>query len=68
MIKVCSMITLVELDGKEMPVGGPTVGIHSHWNRSQLIILEIDGKRFTVSADDLVAAIRNAQNTNGRGL
>ncbi len=43
----------------------PTVGIHSHWNRNDLVIIEINGKQLTVVAKDLEAAVRNATNSGG---
>ena len=39
--------------------------IHSHWNREGFIITEIDGKRITVLARHLEAAIKNCTNTGG---
>ena len=37
--------------------------IHSHWNREEFIIVEIDGKQITVLASHLKAAIENCTNT-----
>ena len=45
----------------------PSIKVHNHWNNSNLIELEVDGVRYTVSASDLIAAINNATNTNNLG-
>jgi hypothetical protein len=62
-IKVHNTVNIVEIDGKECGGLDPTLAVHSHWNRDQLVVLELDGKRVTVSAGDMLAAIANATNT-----
>lgn len=41
----------------------PSVHVHSHWNRSAFVIIEIDGKKATVATEEIEAAIKNASNT-----
>ena len=36
--------------------------VHSHWNENGKIVLEVDGKKFTVVAKDLEAALKNCTN------
>lgn len=42
---------------------GMTVLVLSHWNRPQLVVLEIGGSKWVVSASELIAAVKNATNT-----
>lgn len=65
MIKVNSTLDVYETDGQEVrELNGPKINVGSHWNRPTLVVLEVDGKRYTVSAADLDAAVRNATNNN----
>ena len=41
--------------------------VYSHWNRSEMVVLEVKGEKFTFSARDLKAAIDNCTNTNRFG-
>lgn len=45
----------------------PSIRVHNHWSDSRMVELEVDGKRYTVKAKDLIAAIENATNTNEWG-
>lgn len=68
-IKVKSEVTVYEVNGtdtKGCPL--PTIGVDSHWNRSQFVVLVVNGERVTVSAKDIAAAIANATNTARFGL
>jgi len=40
-----------------------SIKIHAHWNDSKMVVLEIDGKEYTVSGKELKTAIDNAMNT-----
>ncbi len=67
MIKVSNTISVYEVDGKESTgIGGPTIDVRSHWNRQSLVVLVLGDQSYTVVADDLVAAIRNATNSGPR--
>lgn len=67
MIKVSNTLTVYEVGGQETKVGSvPKLEVRSHWNRQALIVLEIGGQSYTVAADDLTAAIRNATNSGHR--
>lgn len=46
----------------------PSISVHNHWFNSKLVVIEVDGKRYSVSAADLIAAIQNATNTNKYGV
>jgi len=65
MIKVTSEVQCYEVNGQECT--GPRVRVDSHWNRDAMVVLDIDGKRYTVSASDLIAALHNATNTACHG-
>jgi len=55
-----------ELKTKEADTGvfeGASVLVLSHWNRSELVVLELDGHRFVLSARELTQAIENATRT-----
>ena len=41
----------------------PNIRVHSHWNISDFVELEIEGKRYTVSGKQLKIAIDNCMNT-----
>ena len=45
----------------------PSVFVKSHWNSPKFVHIEFDGKEVTVSATDLIEAIKNAVNTNRYG-
>ena len=40
----------------------PQIRVHNHWNIDRLVELEVDGKRYTVCADELRRAIENCTN------
>jgi len=66
MIKVQNMLLIYEADGQETKVPMPVLTVASHWNKSSLVVLEIDGDKWTVDAADLHAAIVNATNRGHR--
>lgn len=68
-IKVVSQVPIREIDGKELGVTPalPEIIVRSHWNRNELVVLEIDGKKYTLAATDLQGAISNATNTRRHG-
>ena len=41
--------------------------IHNHWNVSEMVVIEINGEKYTVLAKDLKAAIENCVNINRHG-
>jgi len=45
------------------PNDAPSVIVNSHWNENKKVTLEIDGKKFTVVASDMIEAIKNCTNT-----
>lgn len=65
-IEVSNRVKVYEVDGKETPVGA-SVGMNvlSHALHNDRVVLEIDGKKHTVIARQLKAAIDNATNTGG---
>ena len=65
-IKVINTLRIYETDGKETPVNrNDEMKVESHWNMRDRIVLIIDGKKYTVIARDIQAAIANATNTAG---
>lgn len=66
MIEVQSTLPIYEIDGREL--AGPrlqdAVVVRSHWNRTDLVVIRIGDKHYTVVAGDLIAAIKNATNNN----
>ena len=40
----------------------PNIRVHNHWNNHDFVVLEIDGKRYTVSAREMTKAVENATN------
>lgn len=65
MIEVKQEITIYEEDDKEVPTGtNKVMGVESHWNHDEWVILRVGSKHITVNADDLSTAIDNATNIN----
>jgi hypothetical protein len=65
MIKVESIVDCYEVDGQETPALSskrPHIIVRSHWNRDEFVVLEVEGKKFTLLAKDIRAAIANAVN------
>jgi len=63
-IKVNSVVKAYEKNGEQIKgLNYPLIEISSHWNRREFVILQIeDGEKLTFLANDLIAAIVNAQN------
>ena len=36
--------------------------VHNHWNRKDLVEIEVDGKRYTVDGESMKTAIDNCMN------
>ena len=65
MIKVSQQIPIYEENDKEIPLRQQRfMGIESHWNWNERVILEIGKERITVLGRDLKTAIDNAMNSN----
>lgn len=43
----------------------PDIKVHSHWNDSGKIVIEIGDETITVVSNDLITAIKNCSNTGG---
>lgn len=61
MISVSSEVPALD-DTQKLPVR-----VHSHWNDPSLVVLNVGDEKRTVSASDLIAAVKNASNTNRHG-
>lgn len=62
-MKVKNEIEIYELDDTEVSSANRIhIGIDSHWNSNDRIVLVVAGKRYTVIAEDLRKAITNATN------
>ena len=40
----------------------PVIKIHDHWNNRNMVEIEVEGKRYTVLADEVKRAVDNATN------
>ena len=63
-VKTHCEVSVYEENGQEVPIGNPkTVNVLSHWNRGDMVVLEIgDGDiRVTVVASDIIAAVNKAR-------
>ena len=64
-MKTITELKIYEIDGEEqIALQMPTITIESHWNRRNLVILNVPGigKKMTVVAEELKMAIDNAIN------
>ena len=62
-IKVRCEIKIYELNGEEIEAGKTLkMNIVSHWNRSNLVTIEIGGNKYTVSGHNVIAAVENSMN------
>ena len=65
MIKVSQQIEVYEENDKDIPLNKRRyLGVESHWNRNERVILEFGKERITVIGRDLATAIENAMNIN----
>lgn len=65
-LKVVTELKIYETDGKDTTeLVRPKLKVISHWNRSSLVVLEINGKKYTVVGEDLKDAVDNAENSGG---
>ena len=65
--KSINSIQIYETNGTEnkgLESKMPKLIVSEHWNRKQLVVIEIDGVKHTVVADELKRAIDNAQNAH----
>jgi len=62
-MKVENTMYIYESNGKEnKELDRPELKIHSHWNRNEMVTIEVDDKKHTVVAAELQKAITNATN------
>jgi len=65
-IEIKQKVKAYEVDDTDVPVGvDKTVGVDSHWNRDNWVVLHIGRNRYTVVGDDMKTAIDNAMNSGG---
>ena len=70
MIKVSNEVTVYELCGTPTDSSRllatiiPLFTVESHWNEREKVVITIGGETVTVVASDLIAAIKNATNSN----
>ena len=65
--KSVNSIQIYETNGTEnkgLEREKPKMHISEHWNKKALVVVEIDGVKHTVLADELKRAIDNAQNAH----
>jgi len=62
-----NMVDTYEVDGTEtkgLSSERPKIRITNHWNRKEFVNVEMNGKTYTVLAEQLKRAIDNAQNAH----
>jgi len=62
-----NLIGIYETNGtenKELKSKMPKLIVSEHWNRKQFVVIEIEGVKHTVLADELKRAIDNSQNAH----
>jgi len=63
-IEVTQKIEVYEINDEEVPIGKTvTIGVESHWNLDESVVLRIGRKSYTVVGNDLITATKNAMNT-----
>ena len=63
-IEVTQKIEVYEINDEEVPIGKTvTIGVESHWNLDNRVVLRIGRKSYTVVGNDLITATKNAMNT-----
>jgi hypothetical protein len=62
MIEVENQLRIFEINGKDMSYPWPKLQVRQHRLKSR-VVLEVEGKTYVLSADDLRRAIENATNT-----
>jgi len=62
-MEVINKIEVYEINGEEIGLGKrKDINIISHWNREEFVVIKIGRNTYTVSAEKLEKAIRNATN------
>ena len=68
LIETTSLVPIVELNSEDSVVkaGGEqrSIAVKPHWNLKRLVVLEIDGNRYTVDCYAMRRAIANAENAH----
>lgn len=65
MIKVKNEVKVYEHNGEDIALLEDIfVGIESHWNNKDKVVVVINGERYAVVAEDLLCAVTNATNSN----
>lgn len=65
MIEVTSEVDIYELDTeKERTNIEEKIVVVSHWNRKEMVCINVGGHCYVVNARDLLCAIENAKNSN----
>lgn len=63
-IEVINKIEVYEKNGEDVTVGKVlSITVESHWNYPERVTIGFAGTKLTVLGDELVAAIKNAMNT-----
>lgn len=64
-MKTENKVEAYELNGTESPMmNRPVMIVKNHWNRRQLVVIEVDGKSYTVDAEEMKRAIDNSTNAH----
>lgn len=59
---VVNEIEVYEHNGTKTMFGQQSMRVHSHWNDSDMVVVEVGGEKYTVVGAELERCIRNARN------
>ena len=62
MIDVVNEVKIYKINGEDTGPFETRLKVESHWNSCNFVVLNFKDTRITVTADDLLAAIKNATN------
>jgi len=61
-VELKAKVTVYEIDGDDsLGMDRPPVVIRSHWNRGEMVVIEVNGKSVTVVAAQLAEAARRCE-------
>jgi len=63
-IKIKQEVDVYEVDDVEVPISKTvTIGIDSHWNNREVVVILVGRKSYAVIGSNLITAINNAMNS-----
>ena len=65
-LQIRQSVEVYEIDDEDVGIGENFyIGVDSHWNRDEMVVLKLGSKSYTVLGRDLKTAIDNAMNSGG---